>query len=107
MQGAWLGAAKDAGIWPSVWLQPLAHGHEPGGQVAFACAASLILWSPVKMKVAWQTQCLSLTLHASAGSHAHGPPGLRGLLSKHSLLFFIFPIQVFPFYFLSCKLSET
>lgn len=36
-----------------VWLQPLARGCGPGGQVAFAHAASLTLRSQVKMEVDW------------------------------------------------------
>ena len=60
----------------SVWHQPLARGCGPGGQVAFAHAASLTLWSQVKMEVGWQTQSLSLTLRSRCRQPCPRHPGL-------------------------------
>lgn len=54
LQGARLGIPRMLASAPvSVWLQPLARGCGPEGQVAFAHAASLTLWSQVKMEVDW------------------------------------------------------
>lgn len=79
LQGARLGVPRMLASAPvSVWLQPLARGCGPGGQVAFAHAASLTLWSQVKMEVGWLVpdapeQALAAMPMALLGSLAFRP----------------------------------